>query len=81
MIWTNEREVRKVIQNYVKKVLDQCDNTHIDKITNSSKGLEAEVVRAMTNKLSPTAVWDYLTSRIFLLRKIEESQWFFYSFY
>lgn len=56
MIWTNEREVRKVIQNYVKKVLDQCDNTHIDKITNSSKGLEAEVVRAMTNKLSPTAV-------------------------
>lgn len=42
------------MQNYVKKVLDQCDNVHIDKITSSSKGLESDVVKAMTQRLSPS---------------------------
>lgn len=52
IIWSNEREVRKVVQNYLKNIMDQCDSRHIDKVTNASKSLEATVISAMLDNVS-----------------------------
>lgn len=50
-IWKSEREVRKVIQSAVKKILDVVDEGSTVKVVEITKLLEQNVVSAISIKL------------------------------
>lgn len=50
-IWKSEREVRKVIQNSIKKILEVVDEQSTVKVVEATKQLEQSVVNAISIKL------------------------------
>lgn len=50
-IWKSEREVRKVIQNSIKKILEVVDEQSTVKVVDATKQLEQSVVNAISIKL------------------------------
>lgn len=44
-------EVRKIISQVIKRILDQCDKDHCDKISKVVTGAEGSVVQAMHSKI------------------------------
>lgn len=52
--WDIEREVKKTIQNYSKRIVTLESKDDNQKIINSIKGLEDEVINVLSNKLNPS---------------------------
>ena len=50
-VWKSEREVRKVIQSTIKKILEVVDEQSTVKVVEVSKNLEQNVVAAISIKL------------------------------
>lgn len=50
-IWKSEREVRKVIQNSIKKILEVVDEQSTIKVVEATKQFEQSVVNAISIKL------------------------------
>ena len=50
-VWKSEREVRKVIQSTIKKILEVVDEQSTVKVVEVSKSLEQNVVAAISIKL------------------------------
>lgn len=50
-IWKSEREVRKVIQNNIKKILEVVDEQSTIKVVEVTKNLEQSVVSAISIRL------------------------------
>lgn len=67
--WDIEREVKKTIQNYSKRIVTLESKDDNQKIINSIKGLEDEVINVLSNKLNPSN-W-YWISYNFVIYRIE----------
>lgn len=52
--WDIEREVKKTIQNYSKRIVTLDSKDDNQKIINSIKGLEDEVINVLSHKLNPS---------------------------
>ena len=50
-VWKSEREVRKVIQSTIKKILEVVDEQSTIKVVEVTKSLEQNVVGAISIKL------------------------------
>lgn len=50
-VWKSEREVRKVIQSTIKKILEVVDEQSTIKVVEVTKNLEQNVVGAISIKL------------------------------
>lgn len=52
--WDIEREVKKTIQNYSKRIVTLDSKDDNQKIINSIKVLEDEVINVLSHKLNPS---------------------------
>ena len=56
-VWKSEREVRKVIQSTIKKILEVVDEQSTIKVVEVTKNLEQNVVGAISIKLEEDRQW------------------------